>query len=63
MQPRGFPPQTYNVNIRLVAKGGTDAKPAVVNADTAGIPKQTLDLYNKAIELAKTGDRLGPLNN
>ena len=61
IQPRGFPPQNYNVNIRLVIKSGGAGKPGVVNADTAGVPKHAMELYNKAIELAKTGDRLGAI--
>ncbi len=57
IQIRGFPAQTYNLSIRLVPKRSTNAKPAVVNTDFANIPKSTLALYEKAIELAKTGDR------
>lgn len=61
IQMRGFPPQGYTLSIRLVAKAGTDAKPAVVNTDFADVPKPALELYNKAIELAKTGDRKGAI--
>jgi tetratricopeptide (TPR) repeat protein len=57
IQPRGFPAQTYVVNIRLVPKAGEGPKPGVVNADAVNIPKAALDLYNKGVELAKLGDR------
>lgn len=59
IQPRGMPPQTYNLSLRLTRKAGTDAKPEVLNAETAGIPKHAVDLYNKAIELGNGGDRKG----
>lgn len=57
IQPRGFPPQTYNLSIRLTLKDATAAKPSVINADLAKIPKRALELFNKAQELAKNGDR------
>jgi Flp pilus assembly protein TadD len=56
IQPRGFPPQTYTVSIRLTPKVETAAKPGVINAELAKIPKPALDLFNKAQELAKNGD-------
>ena len=59
IQPRGFPPQTYNLSVRLTPKAGTAARPGVINAELAKIPKPALDMYNNAIELAKNGDRLG----
>jgi tetratricopeptide (TPR) repeat protein len=59
IQIRGFPAQNYNLSVRLSRKAGTIGKPGVLNADLAKIPKPALDLYNKAIELAKKGDRLG----
>jgi tetratricopeptide (TPR) repeat protein len=61
VQVRGFPAQNYNLSVRLSRKAGTIAKPGVLNADLAKIPKPALDLYNKAIELAKKGDRLGAI--
>ena len=57
MQVRGFPAQNYNVNIRLTPKPGIAGRPSVINAELAKIPRPALDLYNKAIELAKNGDR------
>ncbi len=57
IQPRSFPPVTQNLSIRLAAKANTDAKPGVVNADTAGVPKSALELYNRALELGKSGNR------
>ncbi len=60
-QFRGFPPQLYNLNIRLEFKGRAEAKLGVINAELAKIPKPALDKYNKAIELAKNGDRAGAI--
>lgn len=60
IQPRGMPPQTYNLSIRLTAKPGTGL-PGVINADLAKVPKPALAMYNKAIELAKSGDRPGAI--
>jgi Flp pilus assembly protein TadD len=56
IQLRGNPGGTFNVSIRLVPKASTDAKPGVINAEFAGVPKNALDLYNKGIELAKKGE-------
>ena len=61
IQPRGFPPQTYNVSVRLTPKDATAVKPGVINAELAKIPKQALDMYNKALELAKNDDRPGAI--
>lgn len=61
IQPRGFPPVTQNLSIRLIPRANNDGKPGVVNADTAGVPKSALDLYNQAVELAKNGDRPGAI--
>jgi tetratricopeptide (TPR) repeat protein len=61
IQPRGFPPQVYNLSFRLTPKAGTTGKPGVINAELAKIPKPALDLYNKAIELAKNDDRPGAI--
>ena len=56
IQPRGMPPQTYNLSIRLNLKAGTTTRPSVINAELAKIPKRALDMFNKAVELAKTGE-------
>jgi tetratricopeptide (TPR) repeat protein len=61
IQPRGFPPQTYNLSLRLIPKPGIAGKPGVINAELANVPKPALDMYNKAIELAKNGDRAGAI--
>jgi tetratricopeptide (TPR) repeat protein len=61
IQPRGFPPQLYNVSVRLTPKAGTAGRPGVINAELAKIPKPALDMYNKAIELAKNDDRPGAI--
>jgi Flp pilus assembly protein TadD len=56
VQLRGSPGGTYNVNIRLVPKKGSETKPAVVNTDFVGVPKTALDSYNRALESAKKGE-------
>ncbi len=56
IQPRGMPPQTYNLSVRLNLKPGTTTRPSVINAELAKIPKRALDMFNKAVELAKTGE-------
>ncbi|HMH45421.1 MAG TPA: tetratricopeptide repeat protein, partial [Pyrinomonadaceae bacterium] len=65
IQPRGFPPQTYNVSLRLTPKGGTTAKPGVLNAELANVPPRALAFYQKALEQAhagKTKDAIEQLN-
>jgi Flp pilus assembly protein TadD len=61
-QPRGFPPQSYTLVIRLEFKGRTDAKPAVINAEFANVPKPALDHYNNAVEKAKKNDHTGAID-
>lgn len=56
VQVRGFPAQNYNLSIRLKPKPSEEARPAVVNAEFAHVPKKALEFYDKAIELAKAGD-------
>ena len=52
-QPRGFPPLSYTLVIRLEFKGRTDAKPGVLNAEFANVPPRALAFYNTAVEQAK----------
>ena len=59
VQMRGFPAQNYNLSIRLKPKASEEAKPAVVSAEFATVPTKALELYDKAIELAKSGDHKG----
>ncbi len=61
IQPRGFPPQTYNLNIRLDWKGRTDAKPGVLNAELANVPKPALVHYFDAADKAKKDDHQGAI--
>ena len=61
IQPRGMPPQTFSVNIRLTLKSEKLEKSSVVNADLVNVPKPALDLYNKGIELGRSGDRQGAI--
>lgn len=55
IQPRGFPPQTYNVNLRLTPKEETTAKPGVLNAELANVPPRALAFYQKALAQAQAG--------
>ena len=61
IQFRGSPPQTYSVQIRLTYKGNTAPKAGVVNAELANVPQPALKHFNKALELAKTGDHKGAI--
>jgi tetratricopeptide (TPR) repeat protein len=61
MQFRGAPPQTYTLNIRLVAKGTDEAKPSVVNAELAAAPSTAQEHFKKAGELIKADDRKGAI--
>lgn len=56
IQLRGSPPQSYYLNIRLNLKEKHEVKPGVINTEFAGVPQKSLDFYNQAIDLAKTGD-------
>ena len=56
--PGGGSGETYTLNIRLVAKNRTDAKPGVLNADFAGVPAPAMAYYTNSIELAKKAEYL-----
>ncbi len=58
---RGLPAAPTNINITLKPKPGTSIKPAVVNAQFAGVPQAALDLYTKGVELAKANDSAGAI--
>ena len=60
-QFQGFPPQLYNLSIRLQLKGRAATKPAVLNAELANVPKRALVRYNNAAEQAKKNDHLGAI--
>jgi tetratricopeptide (TPR) repeat protein len=60
-QPRGFPAMQALLSIRLTYKKGVVAKPAVINAALARVPKPALDLYNQAIDKEKLGDAKGAI--
>jgi cytochrome c-type biogenesis protein CcmH/NrfG len=62
IQPRGMPPQTYNLSIRLEFKGRAEVKPGVVNAEFVNVPKRALVHYNNALEKAKKNDRPGTID-
>jgi TolA-binding protein len=61
IQPRGMPPQTYYLSIRLELKGRAEAKPGVLNAEFANVPKPALVHYDKAAEQAKKKDYQGAI--
>ena len=62
IQPRGFPPQNYTLSVRLELKDRTDAKPGVLNVEFANVPKPALVHYDKALELSKTNDHSGAID-
>jgi len=59
IQPRGMPPQTYYLSIRLETKRRAEAKPGVLNAEFVNVPKPALVHYDKAVEHARKGDHPG----
>ncbi len=61
IQPRGMPPQTYFQSLRLKAKVGTDAPPAVINTEFTNVPKAAMEFVKKAAELSKANDRKGAI--
>jgi Tfp pilus assembly protein PilF len=61
IQPRGMPPQTYYLSIRLELKGRSEAKPGVLNAEFVNVPERARDYYEKAGEKAKKGDHEGAI--
>ncbi len=60
-QFRGGPPQLHTMNIRLVPKGSSDTKPAVINAEFANVPAQAQTYYFEAVELSRKGDYAGAI--
>jgi Flp pilus assembly protein TadD len=63
VRERNIVPETYSVSIRLRdANNSTPtAKPSVVNAANAGVPKKALEFYDKASELARNKDYAGAI--
>lgn len=61
IQPRGMPPQTYPLSIRLKTKVDPSAKPGVIAAEFADVPKDALESFKKAGELGKAGDHAGSI--
>lgn len=56
IQVRGFPPQTYNLSIRLTPKDNPQPKPNVVNAAVEGLGERGKSLFAKAKEFEAVGD-------
>ena len=48
--------QPYNVSIRLVDKAKQNAKPTVIQAENAEVPKRAMEYYSKALELSAKKD-------
>ena len=61
IQPRGMPPQTYYLSIRLELKRRAAAKPGVLNAEFANVPKPALVHYDKAVEQSRKSDHQGAI--
>ncbi len=60
---RGSPAQTFHVNIQLKFKPGSAiAKPAVIDAEMAGVPKQAMQHYRDALAARAKGDRQGTID-
>jgi len=55
IQPRGMPPQTFYLSIRLQLKGEAKLKPGVLNAELANVPPRALAFYQKGLEQAQAG--------
>lgn len=51
--------QTFSVQFRLRESRRTETKPAVVNADLAGVPKRAVEFFEKGGERAAAGDTNG----
>jgi tetratricopeptide (TPR) repeat protein len=56
IQVRGFPPQLYNLSVRLTLKAAAQPKPGIVIAPLASLPDRAQTMYGKALDLAKAGD-------
>jgi len=63
VRDRNIVPETYTVTIRLreVDSSKSTAKPSVVNAANAGVPKKALEFYDKAAQLAREKDYVGAI--
>ena len=61
IQPRGMPPQTYYLSIRLELKGTAKTKRGVLNAEFANVPKPALVHYDDALERARKKDHRGAI--
>ena len=55
-QPRGTPPQSFYVNIRLSLKGRPETRTGVLNAELANVPPRARASFDKARELAQAGN-------
>ena len=60
-QFRGGPPQLFTMTIQLVLKARTETKPAVVNAEFAGVPAEAQEHYFEAVASSKKGDVAGAI--
>jgi hypothetical protein len=54
-------PDSYNVSLRLTFKKNAPGRASIFRTENAGVPQKALDLYYKANDLAKAGDRAGAI--
>lgn len=60
--PRNAPAQTYNLDLRLRRKIGVQAKPGVVDAEMASVPKKAQEHYRDAMAATAKGDHQGAIS-
>ena len=61
IQLRGSPPQNYHLSLKLASRPKRDTKPGVLNVAFADVPKEALDHFSKAQELALAKDPKGSI--
>ncbi len=61
IQPRGTPPQTFYVSIRLSLKGRPETRTGVLNAEFANVPPRARASFDKGMELAQAGNNKGAI--
>jgi tetratricopeptide (TPR) repeat protein len=54
-------PQTYSVSIRLSERRGSSAKPAVLKANGATVPRRAVELYKDSLKLSAAKDHEGAI--
>jgi uncharacterized protein HemY len=59
--PARSPPQNFPVTLAIEPKNDTAAKPGIVSAEDAGVPRTAVALYEKAVALSKYGNHAGAI--